>query len=101
MSDIHSTSVIESGAHIGEGAQIGPFCCIGPNVKIGARVELKSHVVLGGHDGGDDCKIFPFIDRAAASDLKFGGEMSTLSIGDRNIVREYVTIDRGPMVVAW
>ena len=45
---------------------------------------------------GDDCKIFPFTSiRLQPQDLKFGGETSTLSIGDRNIVREYVTMDPG------
>ncbi|MBE10980.1 MAG: acyl-ACP--UDP-N-acetylglucosamine O-acyltransferase [Candidatus Latescibacterota bacterium] len=97
MNEIHPTSIIENGAEIGEDAKIGPFCCIGPNVKIGARVELKSHVVLGGRtEIGDDCKVFPFASIGLQpQDLKFGGEKSTLSIGDRNIVREYVTMNPG------
>ena len=97
MNEIHPTSIIENGAEIGEDAKIGPFCCIGPNVKIGARVELKSHVVLGGRtEIGDDCKVFPFASIGLQpQDLKFGGEKSTLSIGDRNIVREYVTMKPG------
>ena len=97
MNEIHPTSIIENGAEIGGDAKIGPFCCIGPNVKIGARVELKSHVVLGGRtEIGDDCKVFPFASIGLQpQDLKFGGEKSTLSIGDRNIVREYVTMNPG------
>ena len=97
MNEIHPTSIIENGAEIGEDAKIGPFCCIGSNVKIGERVELKSHVVLGGRtEIGDDCKVFPFASIGLQpQDLKFGGEKSTLSIGDRNIVREYVTMNPG------
>ena len=97
MNEIHPTSIIENGAEIGKDAKIGPYCCIGPNVKIGARVELKSHVVIGGRtEIGDDCKAFPFASIGLQpQDLKFGGEKSTLSIGDRNIVREYVTMNPG------
>lgn len=94
---IHPMALVEEGAEIGEGVKIGPFCTVGPNVKIGARTELRSHVVVTGRTTiGEDCEIFPFASIGEIpQDLKFGGEDSTLVIGDRNRIREGVTMNTG------
>jgi len=94
---IHPMALVEEGAEIGEGVKIGPFCTVGPNVKIGARTELRSHVVVTGRTSiGEDCEIFPFASIGEIpQDLKFGGEDSTLVIGDRNRIREGVTMNTG------
>jgi UDP-N-acetylglucosamine acyltransferase len=94
---IHPTAIIEEGADIGENVSIGPFCVIGPNVTLGDGAELLSHVVLDGHTRiGKDCRFFPFASIGLPpQDLKYAGEDSVLMIGDRNIVREYVTMNPG------
>tara|TARA_E500000331_G_scaffold181891_1_gene175264 strand:- start:181 stop:978 length:798 start_codon:yes stop_codon:yes gene_type:complete len=97
MAQIHPTAVIDSNAKIGEKVSIGPYCCIGANVEIGDGVELKAHVVIDGQTSiGADCKFFPFASIGLPpQDLKYSGEESTLTLGERNIVREYVTMNPG------
>lgn len=94
---IHPQAIVESGAEIGENTTIGPFCIIGPDVKIGANCTLKSHVVIDGHVTlGDGNFIFQFASIGSApQDLKFGGEVTQLIIGDNNTIREYATMNPG------
>ncbi|MCL7463917.1 acyl-ACP--UDP-N-acetylglucosamine O-acyltransferase [Phaeovulum sp. NW3] len=94
---VHPSSVIEAGATIGPGCRIGPFCLIGPEVVLGARVEVKSHAVItGATEIGADTVIFPFASVGEIpQDLKFGGERTRLVIGQRNRIREHVTINTG------
>ena len=94
---IHPSSIIEDGAIIGAGVQIGPFCVIGADVTIGEGTILKSHVVLSGHTRiGKDNTIYPFASIGDANqDLKYAGEPTRVEIGDRNRIRESVTIHRG------
>ena len=93
---IHKTAVIADGAVIHDTAELGPFAVIGPNVKIGAGTRIGAHVVIDGHTTiGENCNIF-----AGAAiglepqDLKYGGEATGVIIGNRNVIREYVTIHR-------
>ncbi|SDW43812.1 acyl-[acyl-carrier-protein]--UDP-N-acetylglucosamine O-acyltransferase [Ruegeria halocynthiae] len=97
MSGIHPSAIIEDGAQIGEGCTIGPFCHIGPQVRLGDRVELKSHVVITGATSiGEDTVIFSFaVVGEIPQDKKFGGENTRLEIGERNRIREHVTINTG------
>jgi UDP-N-acetylglucosamine acyltransferase len=94
---IHSSSVVEEGAKIGANTVVGPFCHIGPEVTLGIGVELKSHVVVSGWtDVGNDTIIFPFASIGhMPQDLKFNGEVTKLEIGERNRIREYVTMNPG------
>lgn len=94
---IHASAVVSPKAKIGEGVSIGPFCVIGDHVSIGDRTVLHSHVVLDGHTTiGADNQFFPFCSIGTRpQDLKFGGEASTLVIGDRNMIREHVTMNPG------
>lgn len=94
---IHPTSIIANGAHISESCTLGPFCTVGPDVELGERCELVSHVVLDGHlRMGADNRVFPFACLGIApQDLKYKGEPTRLEIGDRNTIRESVTISRG------
>ncbi|MEN8837116.1 MAG: acyl-ACP--UDP-N-acetylglucosamine O-acyltransferase [Celeribacter marinus] len=94
---IHPSSVIEEGAVIGAGCKIGPFCLVGGDVTLGQGVELKSHVVIGGDTQvGDETVIFQFASIGAVpQDLKFKGETTSLVIGKRNRIREYVTMNLG------
>lgn len=98
MSDlIHPSAVIEEGARLGEGVRIGPFCHVGPEVVLGDRVELKSHVVVTGNtEVGADTVIFNFaVIGEIPQDLKFNGEKTRLVIGERNRIREHVTMNSG------
>ncbi len=94
---IHPSAVIEDGAQIDPSAIIGPFCVIGPEVRIGPDVEVKSHVVINGHtEIGAGTVIFSFaVIGEIPQDLKFKGENSRLVIGNRNRIREHVTMNTG------
>ncbi|HIJ38922.1 MAG TPA: acyl-ACP--UDP-N-acetylglucosamine O-acyltransferase [Rhodospirillaceae bacterium] len=97
MADIHSTAVIGAGAKIAETASIGPFCVVGDNVEIGEGVRLISHVVVDGLTSiGAETVVYPFASLGQRpQDLKYHGEPSRLEIGQRNQIREYVTMNPG------
>ncbi len=94
---IHPTAIVAEGAVIPESCTIGPYCTLGPNVFLGERCELVSHVVLDGHlTLGDDNRVFSFACLGISpQDLKYKGEPTRLVIGNKNDIREYVTISRG------
>jgi len=94
---IHPSAIVEDGAVIGANAHIGPFCIVGPHVEIGEGTVLKSHVVVNGHTTiGRDNEIYQFASIGEVNqDLKYAGEPTRVEIGDRNRIRESVTIHRG------
>ena len=94
---IHNSSIIDKKAKIGKNVKIGPFCYIGPNVTISDEVELISNIHIEGNTKiGNKTKIFPFSSIGTIpQDLKFKGELTSLEIGENNIIREYVTINPG------
>lgn len=94
---IHATAIVEDGAIIGEGASVGPYCLVGPNVSMGEGARLDGHVSLQGHTTlGARSRIFPFSSIGSEpQDLKFGGEVTTLEIGDDVQIREHVTMNPG------
>ena len=94
---IHSSSVIDNKAKIGNNVKIGPFCYVGPQVQIEDDVELISNVHVEGNTKiGKGTKIFPFASLGTQpQDLKYKGENNSLAIGEKNIIREYVTINPG------
>ncbi len=94
---IHPTAIVEPGAVIPDSCTIGPFCTIGPNVVLGEDCELVSHVVLAGHTTlGRGNRVFSFACLGIApQDLKYKDEPTRVTIGDGNVIREYVTISRG------
>lgn len=95
--NIHPNSVVHPDAKIGRNVTIGPFSYIDQDVEIGEGTWIAPNVTL--FDGariGRDCKIFPgAVISAIPQDLKFDGEQTTAEVGDRTIIREYVTINRG------
>jgi UDP-N-acetylglucosamine acyltransferase len=95
--EIHPTAIVHPSAYVGQGTTIGPHATIGANVRIGDNVRVgASAVVDGWTDIGDDTEIFPFASIGQIpQDLKFKGEETRLTIGKRNIFREFVTINRG------
>jgi UDP-N-acetylglucosamine acyltransferase len=94
---IHPTAIVSDKATLGDGCRIGPFCSIGDDVTLGSGVHLDSHVVIAGRTTiGDETKVFPFVSIGLApQDLKYGGEPTGTEIGNRNQIREFVTIHRG------
>ncbi|MGB1638923.1 MAG: acyl-ACP--UDP-N-acetylglucosamine O-acyltransferase, partial [Paracoccaceae bacterium] len=95
--NIHPSAVIEEGAQIGAGCKIGPFCVVGPEVVLHDNVELKSHVVITGQtEIGSGSVVFSFaVLGEIPQDKKFGGEKTKLIIGERNRIREHVTMNPG------
>lgn len=92
----HPTAIVHPSAEIGKDAEIGPYCIVGEHVSIGARALLQAHVVVNGWTQiGDDCQLYPFSTVGAASqDRKYAGERAFTRIGNRTILREYVSIQR-------
>jgi UDP-N-acetylglucosamine acyltransferase len=88
---------VDPRAALGAGVRIGPYCVVGPRVRLGAGTILESHVVIDGDTRvGRDNHFFPFSSVGLVpQDLKYHGEESRLEIGDRNSIREFVTIHRG------
>jgi UDP-N-acetylglucosamine acyltransferase len=96
---VDPTAQVHPAAEIGEGATIGPHCVIGPEVRIGRGCRIGASVVIEGcTEIGDDTQIYPMASIGLApQDLKYKGEPTKLTIGRRNIFREFVTINRGTL----
>ena len=94
---IHPTAVIADDARIHESVEVGPYSVIGTGVEIGAGTKIGPHVVLEGPTTlGRDNQVFQFASIGAQpQDKKYSGEPTRLEIGDRNMIRECVTINRG------
>ena len=94
---IHPTALIDPAAELDSTVEVGPYCVIGPDVTIGARTRLMSHLCLEGVlTIGEDNLFYPFSSIGLASqDLKYKGERAETRIGNRNKIREFVTIHRG------
>ncbi len=97
MTKIDEKAIVEKGAQLDDGVIIGPYSFIGPNVKLGKNCKVYPHAVIDGWTTiGDDCQIFPFASIGMApQDIKYKDEKTELIIGNHNIIREYVTINRG------
>ena len=98
---IHPAAVVEEGAKIGANVTVGPFTYITSTVEIGEGTEVMSHVVIKGHTTiGKDNRIFPHaVIGEENQDKKYGGEDTTVVIGDRNVIREAVQVHRGTVQV--
>jgi UDP-N-acetylglucosamine acyltransferase len=94
---IHSSATVHPSARIGAGTTVGPNCSIGADVVVGERCRIGASVVIDGWTTiGDDTEIYPMASIGLApQDLKYKGERTRLTIGRRNVFREFVTINRG------
>jgi len=94
---IHPTAIVDPAARIGDGVAIGAYSIVGAGVEIGDGTSVGPHVVIEGRTRiGRDNRIFQFASIGAApQDKKFRDEPSELVIGDRNHIREFVTLNRG------
>src|SRR3989338_5022679 len=92
----HKTAIIDSSAILADGVGVGPYCLIGPGVKIGAGTMLGPYCIIHkdtviGKNNNLYCSCSVGGD---PQDLKYKGEKTFLEIGDNNIIREYVTLNR-------
>ena len=94
---IHATAIIDSKAEIADDVTIAPYAVIGADVKIDSGTWVGPHAVIEGPTTiGKDNKIFQFASVGAEpQDKKYKDEPTTLTIGDRNVIRENCTINRG------
>jgi UDP-N-acetylglucosamine acyltransferase len=94
---IHATALVDPSAKIGADVSIGAYSIVGAGVEIGDRTWIGPHVVIDGITRiGCDNRIFQFASIGAEpQDKKFHGERSELVIGDRNVIREFTTFNRG------
>ena len=94
---VHSTAIIDPQAKVPASCKVGPYCVIGAHVELGERCDLISHVTIEGPTQiGADNAFFPFCAIGMApQDTTYNGEPTRLEIGDRNEIRECVTINRG------
>lgn len=97
MSRIHATAIVDPAAQLGVDVEVGPYAVIGPHVRIGEGSTVGAHAVIEGHTTlGANNRIFQFASIGAApQDKKYKGEDTRLEIGDRNVFREFTTVNRG------
>lgn len=95
--DIHPTAVVDRGADIDSDVVIGPHVVIEDNVTIGrgSVVRAGAHIASGSRLG-EEVQVFSYaVTGSIPQDLKFGGEDTSLEIGDRTVIREFATLNRG------
>jgi UDP-N-acetylglucosamine acyltransferase len=95
--DIHPTAVVDEGAALGAGVRIGPFAVVEADVVLGDRVEVGPHAhIADGARLAEDVRVFTgAVVSHIPQDLKFAGEVTTLEVGARTVVREFCTLHRG------
>jgi UDP-N-acetylglucosamine acyltransferase len=94
---IDARAVVSPQAELAADVEVGPFCVIGAKVRIGPRTRIASHVVINGPSTlGADNQVFQFASIGdAPQDKKYKGEPTRLEIGERNVFREFCTVNRG------
>lgn len=94
---IHPTAIVDPKAQIGSDVVIGPYCIVAPDVRIGNGTELGPYVsVQSGTAVGERCRFYGHASIGTdPQDLKYKGEPTRLRIGDRNVFREFVSVNRG------
>ncbi|MGH7506404.1 MAG: acyl-ACP--UDP-N-acetylglucosamine O-acyltransferase [Longimicrobiales bacterium] len=97
VADVHPTAIVDSGAELGADVVIGPYSVIGAGVTIGDGTHLGAHVVIERDTVlGEACRVHAgAVLGGDPQDLKYGGEASQLIVGDRTVIRECVTLNRG------
>ncbi len=90
---IHPAAHVDPRAQLGEGVEVGPGTTIGPDARVGDRTRIGAcALVTGWVRIGRDCQLHHgAVVGSPPQDLKYSGEESYLEIGDRTVIREYVT----------
>lgn len=93
---IHPTAVVEKGANLADGCTIGPFCYVGPEVTLGEGCSLGPHCVLHGKVtlGSGNTLVSHAAIGGPPQDIGYRGEPSEVIIGNDNVFREFVTVNR-------
>lgn len=94
---IHPTAIVDGEAELGQGVVVGPWALVGPRVRIGDGTEIGPRVLIERDTTvGEDCRIFNgAVLGTDPQDLKFQGENTVLEVGDRTVIREFATLNRG------
>ncbi len=94
---IHATAIVDRGAIIGTDVVVGPYCVVAADVRIGDGTELGPYVsVQSGTTIGEGCRFYGHSSIGTdPQDLKYRGEPTRLQIGNRNVFREFVSLNRG------
>lgn len=97
QTQIHPTAIVDPDAELGEGVTVGPWSIIGPGVRIGDGGQIGSHVLIERDTIlGADCRVHHgAVLGTDAQDMKYRGEDALLLVGDRTVIREYATLNRG------
>lgn len=95
--NIHPTAIVSSGANIGPDVTIGPHAVIEDNVTIGRGSSIGPGAIIAwGSRLGEEVKVFSYaVVGSVPQDLKFSGEETTMEVGDRTVIREFATMNRG------
>lgn len=91
---VHPTATVHKNAVLGKNVEIGPYCVIGPEVRIGDGTKVEAHCLITGWTTiGKDNQIHHGVTIGAPpQDVKYKGEKGEVIIGDKNLIREFVTI---------
>ena len=94
---IHPSAIVDPNARLADSVSVGPYSVIGADVEVGENSWIGPHVVINGPTRiGRNNKIYQFSSLGEApQDKKYDNEPTTLTIGDNNVIREFVTINRG------
>lgn len=94
---VHATAIVDPGVEVDPSCTIGPYCVIGADVEIGENCRLLSHVAIQGPTKiGSNNSFYPFCSVGfPPQDISYAGEPTRLEIGDHNVIREFVTLNRG------
>jgi UDP-N-acetylglucosamine acyltransferase len=97
VATIHPTALVDAGAKLAGDVDVGAYSIVGANVTVGAGTRIGPHVVITGRTTiGARNRIFQFASVGdIPQDRKYGGEPTTTTLGDDNVVREFVTIHAG------
>jgi UDP-N-acetylglucosamine acyltransferase len=94
---IHPTAIVDERAELADGVVVGAYSIVGPRVKLGAGTRLGPHVLIERDTVlGEGCIVHKgAVLGTDPQDLKYNDEPTTLEIGDRTVIREYATLNRG------
>ena len=95
--EVHATAVVDATAELGSGVAVGPYAIVGPGVVVGDGTRIGAHAILERDTIlGAECVISPGAALGGdPQDLKYQGEPTRLIVGDRTVIREFATLNRG------
>ncbi len=94
---VHPTALVDPDAELGPGVQVGPYAIVGPRVRIGAGTDVGPRVFIERDTTvGEECTLaHGAVLGTDPQDMKYEGEDAPLIVGDRTVIREYATLNRG------